>query len=59
MAYSNKPGGGGRFNAMEEKMEGEGMGAGAAKATAAKIGRKKYGKKRFQKFAAKGRAKRR
>jgi hypothetical protein len=59
MGSSMELGGGGRFKAFASKVEGEGYSAGAAKAIAASAGRKKYGKKRMQKFAAKGRAKRR
>lgn len=47
MAKSMKPGGGGRFAAMKRK--------GMSGALAAYIGRKKYGKKRFQEMSAKGR----
>ena len=50
---SRKPGGGGRFAAMKAHMEAEGMrDPGAA---AAVVGRRKYGKKRFQRMAAAGR----
>lgn len=45
---SMKPGGGGRF----AKMVAKGVPPGAAAAA----GRKKYGKKKFQSMAAKGRA---
>lgn len=44
---SMKPGGGGRFAAM--------VASGKSPALAAYIGRKKYGKKKMAKFAAKGR----
>lgn len=54
MAKSMAPGGGGRFEAMEEKMEGEGKSPASAKAISASIGRKKYGAKRMGKFAAAG-----
>lgn len=52
---STKPGGGGKFAMMKDKMMREGMDEEMAKATAAKIGRKKYGKAKFQKMAAEGR----
>jgi len=44
---SMRPGGGGRFQKLRRK--------GMSGALAAHIGRKKYGKKRFQKMAARGR----
>lgn len=47
--HSNKLGGGGRFRQLEAK--------GASPALAAFIGRKMYGKKKFQKMAAKGKKK--
>lgn len=47
MAKSMKPGGGGRFAKMRQ--------GGMSGALAAYIGRKKYGKKRFQSMSAKGR----
>lgn len=47
MAKSMKPGGGGRFAKLKKK-----TGSGAL---AAWIGRKKYGKKKFQQMASKGR----
>ena len=49
---SMKPGGGGRFAKMKVKLKGKVKNPGAV---AAKIGRKKYGKKKFQSMAAKGR----
>lgn len=52
---SMKPGGGGRFQKLKAKLKGKVSDPGAV---AASIGRKKYGKKKFQKMAAKGRAKR-
>ena len=52
MAKSMKPGGGGRFAKMKRKLKGKVRNPGAV---AAAIGRKKYGKKRFQSMAAKGR----
>jgi len=45
-------GGGGRFARLKRKLKGKARNPGAV---AAKIGRKKYGKKRFQAMAAKGR----
>jgi hypothetical protein len=52
MAKSMKPGGGGRFAKMKSKLKGKVKNPGAV---AAAIGRKKYGKKKFQSMAAKGR----
>lgn len=52
---SMKPGGGGRFAAFTQKLEGEGKSAGAAKAIAAAAGRKKYGAAKMAKFSAAGR----
>lgn len=51
---SMEPGGGGRFAAMVSKLKGKGKSTESAKAIAASIGRKKYGKSRFQKMAAAG-----
>ena len=51
---SMEPGGGGRFAAMVGKLKGEGKSESSAKAIAASIGRKKYGKSKFQEMAAKG-----
>jgi hypothetical protein len=52
---STKLGQGGRFNALVNKlMREEGYSKERAEATAASIGRKKYGKKKFQDMAAKG-----
>ena len=48
-----KLGSGKRFAALKSKLAGKG--ARSPGALAAFIGRKKYGKKRFQKLAAKGR----
>lgn len=45
-------GGGGRYKALVEKLSKQG--AKDPKALAAYIGRKKYGKKKFQELAAKG-----
>lgn len=52
---SMRPGGGGRFAALTEKLAAKGKSVKDAKALAASIGRKKWGSKRFQKMAAKGR----
>lgn len=52
---SMKPGGGGRFQKLEKKLAGQGVKDPAA--LAASIGRKKYGKKKFQSMAAKARKK--
>lgn len=52
MAKSMKPGGGGRFQKMVLKLKGK---VSNPKAVAAAIGRKKYGKKKFQQMAARGR----
>lgn len=54
---SMKTGGGGRFAALEKKVEGEGKDPKAAKAIAAAAGRKKFGAKKMAEFAAKGKAK--
>ena len=51
----DRPGGGGRFQAMVEGMQSEGMSAGRAAGIAAAAGRAKYGKRKFQKMAARGR----
>ena len=51
---SMSPGGGGRFAAMVGKLKKEGKSEDSAKAIAASVGRKKYGKSRFQEMAAKG-----
>lgn len=48
-----KVGGGGRYQKLVKKLKEEG--ASDPKALAAHIGRKKYGKKKFQQMAAKGR----
>ncbi len=50
-----KLGGGGRFAKLTRKLESKGKSAGAAKAIAASIGRKKYGAKKMAKMAAAGR----
>lgn len=44
-----------RFDMLVKSMKKRGMSEDRAKAVAAAIGRKKYGKKKFQKMAAKGR----
>lgn len=49
---SMKPGGGGRFAKMEKSLKGK---VENPAAVAAAIGRKKYGKEKFQQMAAKGR----
>ena len=50
-----RPGGGGRFSALKSKIAARGNVSDPG-AVAAAIGRAKYGKARFQKMAAKGRA---
>jgi len=50
-----KLGSGGRFKALEGKMEAEGKSEKSAKAIAASIGRKKYGNAKMSKMAAAGR----
>jgi len=52
MAKSMKLGGGGRFAKLKAKLKGKVKNPGAV---AAKIGMKKYGKKRMAKMAAAGR----
>ncbi len=52
MADSMKVGGGGRYKKLVKKLASEG--AKDPKALAAYIGRKKYGKAKFQEMAAKG-----
>lgn len=54
-AKGTKPGTGKRFEAMVEALEAKG--AKNPRALAAWIGRKKFGKKRFQQMAAAGRKK--
>lgn len=46
---------GGRFQRLVDKLRGQGKSKESAQKIAAMVGRKKYGKKRFQKLAAKGR----
>jgi len=55
---SMKLGGGGRFQKLKRKIASRG-GVKDPGAVAAAIGRKKYGKKRFQKMASRGRKRRR
>lgn len=50
-----KLGGGGKFAKLVKSLKGEGKSTGSAKAIAASIGRKKYGKSKFQKLATMGR----
>ena len=52
-----EPGGGGRFAKLVNKMKGQGKSEESAKAIAASIGRKKYGKSKFQAMAAAGKKK--
>lgn len=54
---SMEPGGGGRFAAMVSGLKKKGKSEESAKAIAASIGRKKYGKSRFQEMAAAGKKK--
>jgi hypothetical protein len=54
MAKSMKKGGGGRFAKMKKALEREGKSDDSAGAIAASAGRKKYGKKAFQRMAARG-----
>lgn len=58
MKKSMKPGGGGRFAALKSKLAHRGDVANPG-AVAAKIGREKYGSRKFAKMAAKGRRRRR
>ena len=51
---SMEPGGGGRFAKMVGKLKKKGKSEDSAKKIAASIGRKKYGKSKFQEMAAKG-----
>lgn len=52
---SLKPGGGGRFAKVVDALKEKGYPEERARAIAASQGRKKYGKKRFQKMAVTGR----
>jgi hypothetical protein len=54
---SMEPGGGGRFAKMVSGLKKKGKSEESAKAIAASIGRKKYGKSRFQEMAAAGKKK--
>lgn len=56
-AKTMEPGGGGRFAAMVGKLKSKGKSEESAEAIAASIGRKKYGKGRFQAMAAAGKKK--
>jgi len=51
---SMEPGGGGRFASMVAGLKKKGKSEDSAKSIAATIGRNKYGKKKFQEMAAKG-----
>lgn len=51
---SMKPGGGGRFAAMVNELKGKGKSEASSAAIAASVGRKKYGKNKFQAMAAAG-----
>lgn len=53
-AKKPKLGSGERFKALSSKIQKSGKSKDAADAIAAAIGRKKYGKSKFQKLAAKG-----
>jgi hypothetical protein len=55
MAKSMKLGGGGRFQALTNKLEKQGKSPDAAKAIAASIGRAKYGNAKMAQMAAAGR----
>ena len=52
---SLKPGGGGKFAKLVDKLKAKGKSASSAKAIAASVGRKKYGAKKMAKFSAEGR----
>jgi hypothetical protein len=54
---SMEPGGGGRFAKMVSGLKKEGKSEDSAKAIAASVGRKKYGKSKFQEMAAAGKKK--
>ena len=56
-AKTMEPGGGGRFAAMVGKLKGQGKSEESAEAIAASVGRKKYGKSKFQAMAAAGKKK--
>lgn len=55
MTKSMKLGGGGRFAKMKQAIMRTGKSAKSAEAIAATVGRKRYGKAKFQKLAAAGR----
>ena len=52
---SMRPGGGGRFKALTDKLEREGKSDDSARAIASTAGRAKYGAKRMSRMAARGR----
>lgn len=52
---SMRPGGGGQFAKMVDALKREGKSAASAKAIAASVGRKKYGKAKMAKWSAQGR----
>ena len=52
---SLKPGGGGRFARLVDRLKAAGKSEESARAIAAAIGRKKYGAKKMAKWAAQGR----
>lgn len=54
---TSKLGSGKRFSALSKSIESEGKSPSQAKAIAASIGRKKYGGKKMEKMAIKGRKK--
>jgi hypothetical protein len=57
MSYKGKSmklGGGGRFAKLVSKVQAQGYSKESAQAVAAAVGRAKYGKKKFQAMAAKG-----
>ena len=56
-AKTMEPGGGGRFAAMVGKLKSKGKSEESAEAIAASVGRKKYGKSKFQAMAAAGKKK--
>ena len=56
-AKTMEPGGGGRFAKMVSGLKKEGKSEDSAKAIAASVGRKKYGKSKFQEMAAAGKKK--
>jgi hypothetical protein len=56
-AKTMEPGGGGRFAAMVGKLKSKGKSEESAEAIAASVGRKKYGKSKFQEMAAAGKKK--